>query len=721
MKHLYHIFIGFIILFIAVSCLDDPDGEGGIMNAKAPEVETDATDIKVTATTIELAGKVVRENGRQVFERGFLYGTESPLSFSNAKKWVDEGEGKGSFSGVITELVNDTVYYVCAYAMNDNSEQGRSQGEEVSVRTITGLGVVRTLPVTTLDATSAKAEAKIENPGEGDILSRGFYLSFGSVKDSIVYSQETTDRFSYQFSGLTPNTEYSVKAFVKNHFGVVTGTVQKFTTTSGLPKLMPELMLSADFVKASLTATIAEEGDAPVTSFGFYWGAMHDEQKEKGDTLVVESKNPDGTFTGSLSGLVSGERYYVLAFATNAFGTSCTPDTFFVTKSDEPVVTLQSCTLDEEKGCLVLKGRVDSHGIDSVKKVGFCYDTKPSPTVQNGKVVEAKLTEDNQFEATLYLRGGISYSIRAFATNSQATGYSNVYAQAIPAIFETQKVQTSYNKMPGTVASFTYGSRCYLLGGDDPKGPSNELWVYNKYDSKLENTGTNFLSGGRKHQAVAGTGERLFYVYGGYANGEAKREFHSYDASRPTWKRINIPENGPDSLYLATACMFNNDFFLIGGINKHESITNEVWMYSDENWSKQVALPQAQSGGISVVVNNTIYAGMGETSAGGSTKKLWSMSATDRDQWTEEATMSDNNNAIRSGVVLHGVLYVVDTSGVIWSYDPASDATAWSRRSKLPNEIANDVHTMFVLDDTIHFGFGSTGMIVTYHPVWDHK
>lgn len=625
MKLLYHIFSLLILLFTITGCLEDHDGEAGVHNAKAPEVETLAENIKVTASSVELSGKVVRENGRKVVERGFLYGHKTPLSFANSNKWVDDGDGTGEFSGSITKLVNDTVYYVCAYAVNDNSEEGCGYGEEIQVRTPTGL-----------------------------------------------------------------------------------------------PELNPRLTLLTSFTEATLMAKIESEGDSSVTSFGFRWGVMVDNVAEEGEILPVQEKNSDGTFCANLSGLMSGQRYYVVAYASNAFGTSFTPDTFFVTNGGEPIVTIQSCILNEKKGCVVLKGHIENIGISDVKKVGFCYDKNNKPTVENSEMVEASFSNDNQFEATLYLKGGYNYHFRAFAVNSQATGYSEEIVMAVPSVFKTMKVTTNYKMMPGTMASFTYGNKCYLLGGNDPDGVSNELWAYNIFDNTLDRTGAVFPLGGRKYQAVAGTAWGDVYVYGGSGDGEAKREFHAFLTSSSRWIPYVIPEDGPGALYLAAACLTNSGFVMVGGVNKQEKLTDEVWKFSAGFWSKKAPLPQAQSGGIAIMVGNLIYAGMGETLTSGSVKRLWSNSSRDIDQWIEVATMPDNNNAIRSCVALDGVIYIVDTSGVIWSYIPESGATTWTRRSKLPPEIANDVHAMFIIDDTIYFGFGSTGIIVAYNPIWDN-
>ena len=721
MKRLVYTLVGFMLLLVPFGCLDDPEGEKGVFNAKAPVVETDASNIKITATSIELSGKVVKENGRKVNERGFLYGNVTPLSFTNAQKMIAEGTGKGEFTATISQLLNDTVYYVCAYAVNGETDTNRGVGEEITIRTTSGLGVVRTLAATDIHATTAICNARIENQGEGEILKRGFYLKSNATKDSTVYSKDTKESFSHQITGLKPDTKYTVQAFVENNFGIFTGSLQSFTTTSGKPDLDSLLTITTNFTTAEISARLHNEGDSPVTSLGFYWGKSQDviQSGNKTDSVKVEA---DGSFTYNFSGLASGQKYYILAYATNTFGTSFTPDTFFVTKSDEPVVNLSSCVLNENAGTVTLKGKLESHGMSNVVKLGFCYDTKTAPTIQNSQVVTVTADENGLFEKTITLRGGSSYHIRAYATNSQTTGYSNETVVKTPDIFVSKTVAPAYKKVAGTVSSFIYNDRCYLLGGDDSEGTSDELWMYSTSTNTLENLPSGkFPKGGRKLQAVASSIWGSAYVYGGYADGEAKKEFYSYTAYDNRWTEFKVPEeNAPDSLYSAAACITNNGFFLIGGKDKNDNSTNDVWKFSLNNWVHGGSLPQKQYGGIAVAINSMIYAGMG-VSSDFEDKKLWVASEKNLGEWTEVATMEDSyNTIIRAGVALGKSIYIVDATGIIWSYSVESTDKKWIKRSQLPGSIARDVHTMFVIDGTIYFGFGSSGVVVTYNPIWDN-
>ena len=69
LKDLYYMVLGWTLLLLSPSCLEDPEGDGELHNAKAPEVETVTSQIARTATTVTLGGRVIRENGRAVMNR----------------------------------------------------------------------------------------------------------------------------------------------------------------------------------------------------------------------------------------------------------------------------------------------------------------------------------------------------------------------------------------------------------------------------------------------------------------------------------------------------------------------------------------------------------------------------------------------------------------------------------------------------------------------------
>ena len=86
------------------------------------------TDISYYSATI--GGKVTDDGGAEVTERGICYSTSANPTTANTK--ITSGSGLGEFMCNLTDLQNETTYYVRAYAVN---AKGTAYGEEVSFTT----------------------------------------------------------------------------------------------------------------------------------------------------------------------------------------------------------------------------------------------------------------------------------------------------------------------------------------------------------------------------------------------------------------------------------------------------------------------------------------------------------------------------------------------------------------------------------------------------------
>ena len=132
----------------------------------------------------------------------------------------------------------------------------------------------------------------------------------------------TVDTFSCQITNLEPETWYYVRAFAKNQFGEFAFNVDSFRTTDGKP-FVGKLSLIKDsttFTTADLFAFLINEGDAPVSAYGFCW-SVEEGPTIDADTIICTSLEDDGKFTGRIQGLESAKKYYARAYAINNFGT----------------------------------------------------------------------------------------------------------------------------------------------------------------------------------------------------------------------------------------------------------------------------------------------------------------------------------------------------------------------------------------------------------------
>ena len=174
MKKIYFVLFTIIAFGGLFGCLKDPDIPGGVMNAKKPNIKTVSLG-EVTANTVVISAEVTQDNGLPVLERGVCWFLSSSTSVDTLKNKLTSDKGLGEFTVKIQGLEPHKSYCILPYAINDI---GVAYGEKRVVETNTGLGTVKTLEPTDINAASVTCGAKITVPGEGDILEKGFYLSY---------------------------------------------------------------------------------------------------------------------------------------------------------------------------------------------------------------------------------------------------------------------------------------------------------------------------------------------------------------------------------------------------------------------------------------------------------------------------------------------------------------------------------------------------------------
>ena len=88
---------------------------------------------QITETSVVAGGNVTSDGGAVVTERGVVYGKSPNPTISNLSNTIRPcGSGTGEFTYTITDLQENTTYYIRAYATND---VGTAYGEEESFTT----------------------------------------------------------------------------------------------------------------------------------------------------------------------------------------------------------------------------------------------------------------------------------------------------------------------------------------------------------------------------------------------------------------------------------------------------------------------------------------------------------------------------------------------------------------------------------------------------------
>jgi hypothetical protein len=193
---------------------------------------TTSTALKTSQSTATCGGTVSSGGGGTITARGVCWSTSSSPTTALATK-TNDGTGTGVFSSSITGLLENTTYYIRAYATNS---AGTAYGAQVSI-TIVPIVVptITTTSVVSTSQTTATGGGNITNDGGGAVTSRGVCWST-TANPTILLSTKTADgtgigTFTSSITGLTANTTYYIRAYATNSAGTAYGAQVSFSTT----------------------------------------------------------------------------------------------------------------------------------------------------------------------------------------------------------------------------------------------------------------------------------------------------------------------------------------------------------------------------------------------------------------------------------------------------------------------------------------------------------
>ena len=195
----------------------------------APSVTTKGYS-KTTATSAELFGEVIDDNGEEITEQGFVWVKGSAIpTLSNNR--IQATGTTGEYSAVFDDIIPNQVYSYRAYATNS---KGTSYGDVMSLEIIVALPTVVTSSVSDITDNSAVCGGVITDDGGGDILAKGVVWS-RRENPTIALSTKTDDGFGVsvftsQMFDLLSGTTYYVRAYATNAAGTSYGEDMTFDT-----------------------------------------------------------------------------------------------------------------------------------------------------------------------------------------------------------------------------------------------------------------------------------------------------------------------------------------------------------------------------------------------------------------------------------------------------------------------------------------------------------
>jgi hypothetical protein len=204
---------------------------------------------------------------------------------------------------------------------------------------------------------------------------------------------------------------------------VMTLSLEGLPVWSGasFPTISTNSPSSITVTSATVSGNISADGGADVSARGIVWGTAINPTLS---SSVLNLGSGVGTFSGTLSGLLGNNTYYVRAFATNSAGTAYGNLQSFTTLPPvNPTLSTNNVFSINQSSASVVS-TILSEGGSPIFEKGVVWSTSPIPTTANSKNSSSSASATYTTSIT-GLTTGTTYFTRAFATNISGTGYGN--------------------------------------------------------------------------------------------------------------------------------------------------------------------------------------------------------------------------------------------------------------------------------------------------------
>ena len=400
-----------IVCIILISCKKD--------FSRQPVVSTGDFDLAVAIAH----GTLVDQGTKDIVDHGFCWDSIGEPNLGNANIRLGPLSTTGSFQAQLSELSSNRTYYLKAFiSFSDEVLFG-----PMVTFTTPDLPIVTTIPMTEITETFAKCGGEITADNGSPVLTRGVCWGISSNPDTT--GNHTSDGigigvFASVLSGLSPNTQYYVRAYATSIYGTQYANEIGFNTgqSATTPFVSTASISNITQTTASGGGNVVADGGADVTVRGVCWNTTP-------YPTTADSKTEDGSgigvFASSLTGLTANTTYYVRAYATNEVGTSYGNEVSFTTEQAPNLPTVITTAITNiTQTSATSGGDVTADGGSPVTARGICWSTSSNPTLSgsfttNGSGLGSFVSQMDGLEEDT------KYYVRAYATNNAGTAYGN--------------------------------------------------------------------------------------------------------------------------------------------------------------------------------------------------------------------------------------------------------------------------------------------------------
>ena len=227
------------------------------------------------------------------------------------------------YRDTLTMLKPSTKYYVRAFAENEYGKFAAAKIDSFTTRS-GELKFGDTYHVSGFTDVTLRSSVNNDNDKTVTIEEYGFCWSENSgptILDDTIHSRDGISRFEEIISGLKAHQPYYARAYARNNFdSVYYGKEVFFSTKNDIPTVSTlEVDESRDVKdgKANVGGSVADPGMSEVTSVGICWSTTKSVPDLSDSVLSMPLSN---NFSGQITMLKGGTKYYVRAYAQNNIG-----------------------------------------------------------------------------------------------------------------------------------------------------------------------------------------------------------------------------------------------------------------------------------------------------------------------------------------------------------------------------------------------------------------
>lgn len=372
----------------------------------------------IVNTSATSGGVISFQGDDRVLVRGLVWSEDPKPTVSSYEGITAITDPVLDYNSVMTGLTNNKTYYVRAYSTNNF---GTSYGDQVK---FTSLSVpsITTTPVSAVTNNSALSGGSSISLNGGTMINAGVcWNTTGSptISDSKTTNVTSPVNFSASITGLAQLTTYYVRAYCTSNIGTAYGLEYSFTTY-GLPTVTTADITNVNSTSATSGGNVIAENGSTVSSKGLCW-ATHTNPTLSDS--YVSSGAGIGSYVSNMTGLSTNTTYYVKAYATNGYGTAYGNQLSFDTQALASITIANTTSVTTNSA--VSGGNVLDENGTPVTAKGVCWATNP---------IDATITGNHTTDGTglgsfvsniTGLTPLTTYYVRAYATNSTGTSYSN--------------------------------------------------------------------------------------------------------------------------------------------------------------------------------------------------------------------------------------------------------------------------------------------------------